>query len=192
VGKLFLQEIQATVVVAHLRDFAPLSRQLGPVELGLALSRFYEHVGAIVEGEHGRLVKFTGDGVLSVFVGGGSIDHAGRALAAVRESLTSRQAYLDDNAAGGLPILDYVFGAASGNLLAGELGTEKLRSYDVLGQPVNQAFRIAALANRRGVPSLVDAATYEGVRDPASRPAAIETDAVEMDGDKLRLFKLEA
>ena len=88
-------------------------------------------------------------------------------------------------------MLDYAVGAASGTVLAGELGTDKLRFYDVLGQPVNQAFRVCALATRRGVSNLVDAATWEGVKTPGRRPEAIETDAVELGADKVRLFKLE-
>ena len=62
---------------------------------------------------------------------------------------------------------------------------------DVLGQPVNQAFRVCALATRRTVSNLVDAATWEGVKTPGRRPEAIETDAVEFGADKVRLFKLE-
>jgi class 3 adenylate cyclase len=87
-------------------------------------------------------------------------------------------------------VLDYAFGAASGSILAGELGTEKLRFYDVLGAPVNHAFRLTALATRRGVTNLVAAETYEGA-DKAKRPAAVEQDMVELGADKLRLFKIE-
>ncbi len=185
---LFLQEVDATVVLADVRDFSPLARQLGPVDLGLALSRFYEHIGGIVEGHHGRIVKFIGDGVLGAFIGG---DHRLNALEAIAEMVKSRQKFLDENVAQKLPVLDYAVGAASGPVLAGELGTEKLRFYDVIGQPVNQAFRVCALATRRAVSNLVDAATWEGVKTPGRRPEAIETDAVEFGADKVRLFKLE-
>jgi adenylate cyclase len=185
---LFLQEVDATVVLADVRDFSPLARQLGPVDLGLALSRFYEHVGGIIEGHHGRIVKFIGDGVLGVFIGG---DHRLSALEAVAEMVTTRQQFLDENAKRHLPVLEYAVAAASGPVLAGELGTEKLRFYDVLGQTVNEAFRIVALATRRGVSNLVDAATWEHVKTPGRRPAAIETDAVELGTEKVRLFKLE-
>ena len=102
-----------------------------------------------------------------------------------------RQTFLDENVGKKLPVLDYAIGAASGAVLAGELGTDKLRFYDVLGQPVNQAFRVCALATRRAVSNLIDAATWEGVKTPARRPEAIETDAVEFGADKVRLFKLE-
>ena len=90
-----------------------------------------------------------------------------------------------------MPVLDYCIGVASGTLLAGELGTDKLRFYDVLGQPVNQAFRVTALATRRGVSNLVDAGTYEGAKSPDKRPPALATDAAELAAEKLRLFKLE-
>jgi adenylate cyclase len=193
-GTMFLQEVDATVLLADVRDFEPLARQLGPVELGVALSRFYEHFGLIIERHHGRVVKFIGDGVLGVFIGAasGSGEHRARALRAVAEAVSGRQPFLDENATRRLPVLDYNIGVASGAILAGELGTEKLRFYDILGTAVNNAFRITSLAARRGVTNLVDADTYEGIRDPNARPQAIETDAVELGELKMRLFKVEA
>jgi adenylate cyclase len=191
-GTMFLQEVDATVLLADVRDFEPLARQLGPVELGVSLSRFYEHIGLILEKHHGRVVKFIGDGVLGVFVGPvGGAEHRVRALRAVAEATRSRTEFLEENALRKLPVLDYAVGVASGGILAGELGTEKLRFYDVLGPAVNHAFRITGLATRRGVPNLVDADTYEGARDKTARPAAIETDAVELGELKVRLFKVE-
>jgi adenylate cyclase len=189
-GTMFLQLVDASIVLADLRNFLPLAAQLGPVELGLALSRFYEHAGAAVEKHHGRIVKFIGDGVLSVFVGPHAENRA-RALAAVAELLRSRQSFLDENVRSKLPVLDYSLGVASGTVQAGELGTEKLHFYDVLGQPVNHAFRLTALAARRDVTNLIDSSTLDGVA-PAERPPVIETDAVELDNQKLRLFKIQA
>ncbi|HZS41570.1 MAG TPA: adenylate/guanylate cyclase domain-containing protein, partial [Polyangia bacterium] len=126
-GTMFLQEVDATVVLADVRDFSPLAAQLGPVDLGLALSRFYEHLGEIIEKHHGRIVKFIGDGVLAVFIRGGTRDHRLNALDAVAEAVTTRQAFLDENVKLKLPVLDYSVGAASGSVLAGEMGTQKLR-----------------------------------------------------------------
>src|SRR5690348_6938958 len=100
-GTMFLQVVEASVVVADLRDFTPLAAQLGPIELGLALSRFYEHVGAIVERHRGRVVKFLGDGVLTVFVGSGNRKHA---LDALAELLRAREPFLDENVNRKLPV----------------------------------------------------------------------------------------
>jgi adenylate cyclase len=183
---MFLQEVEASVVLADVRDFETLARQLGPVDLGLALSAFYEHIGTVIENNHGRIVKFIGDGVLGVFIAG---DHRLRALQAVRDAVESRQQFLDENIKLKLPVLDYAIGTASGNLLAGEIGTDKLRFYDVLGAPVNAVFRLTALATRRNVTNLIAAGTFEGA-DKDKRPGAIETDMVEMGAEKLRLFKI--
>src|SRR5690349_7777981 len=132
---MFLQEVDATVLVAGVRDFEPLARQLGPVELGMALSRFYEHVTAVVERHHGRVVKFTGSGVLAAFIGTDAIEHRIRALRAVDELARQRQAFLDENVKRSLPVLEHAVGASSGTILAGELCTDTLRFYDVFGEP---------------------------------------------------------
>jgi adenylate cyclase len=179
---LFLQEIDASVLLADVRDFTALVSQLAPVELGLALTRFYEHAGAIIESHHGRIVKFVGDAVLGVFVAQRAQEHRARVLAAVTALVRARQQFLDENAASRLPRLDYTVGAASGTVVAGELGTERLRFYDVLGGPVTRAFQLTSLAARRGAPALVDAATLQGV-DAAQRPAAVATkDGFQIDG----------
>jgi len=187
-GTMFLQVVEATVLVSDVRDFSPLAAQLGPVDLGLALGRFYEHVGGVIERNRGRIVKFVGDGVLGMFHGS---EHRLRALEAIAELLRLRQPFLDENQTLKLPLLDYHVGVASGTILAGELGTDKLRFYDVLGEPVNRAFSLTSLATRRGVSNLIDAGTYEGVVDKTRRPAAVETDIVELGAAKVRLFKLE-
>ncbi|HEY3355840.1 MAG TPA: adenylate/guanylate cyclase domain-containing protein [Polyangia bacterium] len=183
---MFLQEVEATVVAHDLKGFGVLAAQLGPVELGIELGRYYEHVAAAVAAEGGRVVKFLGDGVLSVFVGGK--DHRAAGLAAIARTLRDREAWLADSAQRGRPLLDYTVGAATGPVLAGDVGIPRLRMYDVLGQPVNFAFRLCALAAARGVTHLVTAATYEGTKAPVP---GIEVEGVELSGKPLRLFRLE-
>jgi adenylate cyclase len=188
VGTLFLQEVEATVVVHDLRAFSTLTVQLGPVDLGLALSRYYEHVASAIEPHSGRLVKFVGDAVVSVFMGAGGVDHRGNALEAVRTTLRQSEAWLADNAKRDMPVLDYSIAAASGQVLAGDVGTSKLRFYDVLGEPVNAAFRLVGVATDRHVSHLVTADAYEHAK---TRPPGIEVDAVELGGKRLRLYRLE-
>jgi adenylate cyclase len=183
---MFLQEIEATVVTHDLKGFEVLAAQLGPVELGVELGRFYEHAADHVTAEGGRVVKFVGDAVLSVFLG--KKDHRSAALHAVLRSLKSRDAWLKESADGSRPLLDYTIGATSGQVLAGDVGIPKLRSYDVLGRPVNFAFRLCALAAARGVTHLVTASVYEGAKMP---PPGIEVEGVEFAGKALRLFRLE-
>jgi adenylate cyclase len=188
VATLFLQEIEATVVVHDLRSFSTLAVQLGPVDLGMALSRYYEHVAHAVEQHGGRLVKFVGDAVMSVFIGTSEIDHRGNALEAVRTTLLSRESWLAENTARNMPVLDYSIGVASGEVLSGDVGTAKLRFYDVLGEPVNVAFRLVGVATDRHVSHLITAECYEHAK---TRPPGIEVEAVELGGRRIRLYRLE-
>jgi adenylate cyclase len=187
-GTTFLQEVEATLVVHDLRHFSALTVQLGPVDLGIALSRYYEHVAAAIEPHGGRLVKFVGDAVMSVFLGATEVDHRGNALEAVRATLRSREAWLAENTERGVPMLDYSIGVASGEVLAGDVGTSKLRFYDVLGEPVNVAFRLVGVATDRHVSHVVTADAYEKAR---ARPPGIEIEAIELGGKRIRLFRLE-
>jgi adenylate cyclase len=183
---MFLQEIEATVVTHDVKGFGVLAAQLGPVEMGIELGRFYQHVADHVTAAGGRVVKFVGDAVLSVFLG--KNDHCTAALRAVLRSLQTRDAWLKESAEAGRPLLDYTIGASAGPVLAGDVGIPKLRSYDVLGRPVNFAFRLCTLAASRGVTHLVTAGVYEGAKD---RPPGIEVEGVEFAGKALRLFRLE-
>ncbi len=188
-GTMFLQLVDASVFLADVRDFSPLESQLAPVELGLALSRFYEHIGAILENHRGRIVKFLGDAVLGVFVGAKG-EHRKRLLAAVAEASDARARFLSENVPLRLPLLDYVAVGASGTLLAGEIGTEKLRFYDVLGEPVSYAFRLASLAAARGDGNLIHSSTLDGLSATDHAPV-VEVDAVEIIGKKQRVFRIE-
>jgi len=69
-GDMFLQEAEAAVLVFDLRGFTPLCARLGPIELGAALGRFYEHCEAAVDAGGGRVIKLVGDMVVSVWVAG--------------------------------------------------------------------------------------------------------------------------
>src|SRR5687767_3011657 len=106
----FLEEVEASVLVADAHDFQALAEQLNPVELGLGLDRFYGYLGGIVERHGGRIVKFTGDGMLVAFLGA---DHCGEALAALEEMARTRAGWLADSAKVHAPSLDYSAGVAS-------------------------------------------------------------------------------
>jgi adenylate cyclase len=177
--------MDATILVVDARDFHALAERSGAVELGLLLTGFYEHVAGGLEAQNGKIVKFIGDGVLASFDGA---DHRGRALAAPRAPTARRAAWLDESARL-LAALDWSAGAASGAVLVGELGTERVHFRDVLGAPVNLAFRLAALATDRKLGTLVDEDTFAGAQ---SKPPCVEVDAAELGGRRRRLYRVEA
>jgi adenylate cyclase len=184
----FLQEIDATVLWFDIRGFSTLAAKLGPLELGSALERFYEHVEAGVLKHNGKIVKFIGDAVLAAVLGSGDVDHAAAAMHLLSDSIKTRDAWLEENRKLNVPHLDYRVGVASGAVLAGYLGTPRLRYWDVLGQPVNTSARLAGLAIARDLSHLVTGETIDSCK---LRPAAVEVEAVDLGGKRVRLFTLE-
>lgn len=191
---LFLQDSDATILVADILAFSELAKKKGAaIELAITLSRFYEHVAAQVKAEGGRVVKLCGDGVLCAFVG--VADHRARALRAVAKLVGTRDSMNELARAGHMPIIDYTVVAGSGRVLAGDLGAEKLQGFDVIGATVNRVFRLSSLATKRRASNLVEGTTVDAV--PASdRPqglAAVEGAVLDdsgLEGEQVTLFSL--
>jgi len=184
---MFLQEAEATIVVFDLRGFSQLAARLGPVDLGAALGRYYEHVEQCAVAHDGRIVKFIGDAVLCVWLSSEHDDFRRKAVAAVWESNKKRSAWVQKGVTDGLPLLDYSVAAATGPVLVGQIGTKKHTAFDVLGEPVNIAFKLCGAAATRGVDHLV---TAESLESPAGRLQAVEVEGIELGGRQLRLFRL--
>ena len=187
---MFLQETEATVLNFDLRGFTMIAAHLGPVDLGALLGRFYTHAESAVEAGGGRLVKFMSDVVMSVFIDGqhGS-DHGGHrrgALRAIRHAQSSRAAWLAENKALQLPLLTYSMAASSGKVLVGQIGTERLQAFDVLGAPASVAFKLTQIATMRDVDNLVTLDVLGGKPE-----GAIESEAVALGGQRYRTFQVE-
>lgn len=187
---LFLQEIEATILLVDIRGFRQLTETLSPVELGIALPRFYEHVEESVHAHKGRLVKFTGDGVLAAFVGGPGVDHASRALGAVNQVVGSRPAFVQGMKDAKLPVIDYITTASSGRVAAGELGTTRLHSFDVLGRAVNRAFQLVSVADERGLAYVLDKTVIEHIPDPRKRPSVRDLGTVSFGDDSIAIVEV--
>jgi class 3 adenylate cyclase len=177
---VFLHEVEAAVAIFDLRGFTQLAAALAPLDLGLALARFYAHAEACIESHGGRLVKLAGDAVIAAWLANEAPRPRAQAVAAIAEALRARAPFLARCRADGIPELDYVVAAAAGPVLAGQIGTERHKSYDVLGEPVNTAFKLAALAQGRGADHLLAVAL----------PELVEVEGVELGGKRLRLFRL--
>jgi adenylate cyclase len=184
---IFLQEMPATVVFFDVRRWSLISSQLGPLDLGVALGRFYRHVEQHVLDNKGRVVKFISDAALALFPSTGDVDHAGHALQLLRALAAATPAWLDENLQMGQPNMEYSVGVATGNVLFGELGTERQRAFDVLGRPVNLAIKLARLATVRATPHLVAEAC---LRTTEGDVPSIELEGAEVGDQPLRLFRV--
>ena len=186
-GAVFLQVTEGTVVLFDLRGFQTLAGRLGPIDLGAALSRFYDHAEACTLAAHGRVVKFMGDLVLCAWLSSEVEDHRRQAVAAVREASERRSRWIQEGIDAGLPLLDYSVAAASGPLLVGHIGTDRMRSFDVLGEPESTAHKLTLVATSRSLGHLL---TADVLASPSGRIPAVEVEGIELGDRHVRLFRL--
>jgi adenylate cyclase len=136
------EEREVAALFVDLVGSTSLALALPPTEVVRVLNRFFRVVVEVVEAESGLVNKFEGDAALCVF--GAPVvceDCAGDALRAARRlaARLSRE----------LPEVDFGIGVSAGLAVAGNVGSEHRFEYTVIGDPVNEAARLAELAKER-------------------------------------------
>lgn len=160
-GHLEGEVVECSVLFADIRRFTALAEVLPPARLIGTLNRYFERMLAEVEAEGGIVNKFGGDSLLAVF--GSPLnpmsDHAERA---VRAALRMRLALLEFNreqTESEMPQLRVGFGLATGELVAGNVGSSRKVEYTVIGDPVNLAARLQELTTHLGAELLLSPRT---------------------------------
>jgi adenylate cyclase len=122
-----------------------------PSELVRVLNKFFRVVVEQVEADGGLVNKFQGDAALCVF--GAPVprdDPAGDALRSAR-CVVERLRHE-------VPEVDFGIGVSAGVAVAGNVGAENRFEYTVIGDPINEAARLAELAKEHSDRVLASAA----------------------------------
>jgi len=142
-----------TVMFTDIQGFSTVSEKLTPVELVALLNRYLTGMSDQVLEMGGTIDKYEGDAIIAFF--GAPIDladHAKRALqAAVRMKRIESQLnakFMEEGIAPS-PLLTR-FGINTGQMVVGNMGTDKKMDYTVIGDAVNLAARLEGVNKRYG------------------------------------------
>lgn len=134
---------EVTFLVSDLRGFTSLTSSLSPQQVIEIINRYFEQMVEIIARYRGTVNEFMGDGILSFF---GAPLYAGddpeRAVACAVEM---QNAMADVNAQQrrlNLPELAMGIGINTGEVVVGNIGSERRASYGAVGTPINAAYRI--------------------------------------------------
>jgi len=162
-GQLEGQVVECSIVFADIRGFTALTEVLPAHRLLATLNRYLAAVLTEVAAEGGIVNKFGGDSVLAVFGSplNPAVDHPARA---VRAAVRMRRALADFNrgqAEAGLPTIRAGIGVATGDVIAGNVGSSRKVEYTVIGDAVNLAARLEELTRDLGVDILIAGPTAD-------------------------------
>ncbi|CUH43379.1 Adenylate cyclase 1 [Ruegeria atlantica] len=145
--------LEAVVMFSDLRGFTALSDSAPEEEVFDALSGYFDLVVQSVEENGGDVLKFMGDGILSIFTIATQADRADRcrkAAYAAQSVLAGLTALNCSRAEAGKPALDVGIGINAGQVSYGNIGSPGRLDFTVLGGAVNVASRIEGLTKSIG------------------------------------------
>ena len=149
---LFGSACHASVLFADIRNFTSLAEQLKPRDTVDMLNEIFTDLFEAVAGSNGVLDKFIGDAIMAVY--GAPLSSGRDALNAVESAITMAGMIVAINArrrARGQPDISLGIGVATGELVAGTIGSPKRMDYTVIGDCVNLASRLEAITKVYGV-----------------------------------------
>ncbi len=132
-----------TILMSDLRGFSALSERLDPENVVDVLNIHLGVMGDVIAEYGGTIDEYIGDGILVLF--GAPVacdDHARRAVACAVAMQLAMEQVNERVAAIGLPRLQMGIGINTGDVVVGNIGSERRMKYGVVGSPVNEAGRI--------------------------------------------------
>src|SRR4029077_10989647 len=114
----------------------------------------------------GTLDKFVGDMVMALF--GAPLEdphHADHAVETALEMIVELRKLNDGWRAEGRPELDIGIGVNTGPMIAGNIGSEAIMSYTVIGDAVNLGSRLESLNKQYGTRIIISEGTREHLKN---------------------------
>lgn len=154
---------RASILFADIRGFTSMSERLAPEEIVSMLNEYFTVMVDIIITHEGNLDKFIGDAMMAIF--GAPLRHPDDPLRAVRTAVDMQRALLELNEERdrrGAEAIYIGIGIATGDVVAGNIGSEKRMEYSVIGDEVNLAARIQSKSGKQKI--LICPETFKAVQ----------------------------
>ncbi len=156
---------QVTMLMSDIREFSTICERLPPDQVMRMLNSYLGVMTEIIIGHQGTIDEFIGDAILAIF--GAPVQRPDDADRAVQCALDMQQAMRDINRGNrkeGLPEISMGIGVNTGDVITGNIGSEKRSKYGVVGHHVNLTARIES--HTSGGDILISSSTLDLLRSP--------------------------
>lgn len=168
------KRVPVAVMFSDIRSFTTMTEAAVPEQLVAQLNEYLSAMTEVITDHHGIVDKFIGDGILSVF--GAPLAHAENAWNAVRASQMMLAQLHDLNArwaSAGRERFEIGIGIHFGEVIVGDIGSERKKEYTVIGDTVNTAARLESQTKdaieQHGVRVLISAAVLAELESTGHR-----------------------
>ncbi|MEO1388011.1 MAG: adenylate/guanylate cyclase domain-containing protein [Cyanobacteria bacterium J06634_6] len=151
-----------TVLFSDIRGYTTLTEKLEAAQVVSMLNEYFETMVESVFHCEGTLDKFIGDALMAVF--GAPLPLDNHAWSAVRSALDMRRRLVVFNAdrlKKGQPELKIGIGLSSGEVVSGNIGSQRKMEYTVIGDGVNLSSRLESITKQYGCDIVLSEHTYE-------------------------------
>ncbi|GAA3522391.1 hypothetical protein GCM10022393_41180 [Aquimarina addita] len=153
---------RCSILFSDIRNFTTLTEEFGAIQIVELLNKYFEAMINSVYKYDGILDKYIGDAIMSVFgVPYANISDAKNAVGCALDMFTMLAILNTQNSQ--LPIINIGVGISTGNVVSGNIGSEKRFEYTVIGDSVNLAARLESATKIYNVDLLICEETYKEV-----------------------------
>lgn len=155
-----------TILFVDIRNFTQISEELSPQEVSSILNEYFSTISPVIAKYNGIVNKYMGDGLLAIF--GEPIKSDEHPLNAIKcgiEISDKVKVLREKLISEGKPKISIGIGINTGDVFAGNIGTDDRLEYTVIGDNVNLAYRIEAYNQLLKTQFLISEYTYQFVKD---------------------------
>ncbi|MES2802120.1 MAG: adenylate/guanylate cyclase domain-containing protein [Bdellovibrionota bacterium] len=160
------QKLKMTVFFSDIRSFTTLSEEMDPQELSSMLNKYFTPMSEIIFGMSGTIDKFMGDAIMALF--GAPLnypDHPQKACLAALRCIEKLAEVNVDFKKRNWPELKIGIGLNTGIMVAGNIGSDQIQSYTVIGDEVNLGQRVESLTKNYHAKILISENTYLEIKN---------------------------
>jgi adenylate cyclase len=174
---------ELTILFSDIRGFTTISEKLTPNELVQLLNEYFGQMTEILFATNGTLDKFIGDAIMAFW--GSPVpqeDHAFLSCSCALQMVSGLAELNQKLQRAGRPPIGIGIGLNTGLVNVGNMGSERRRSWTVMGDNVNLASRLEGITKEYHVQLIISEATYRHV---ASQFVCRELDKIRVKGKTL-------
>ncbi|NEO86934.1 MAG: GAF domain-containing protein, partial [Spirulina sp. SIO3F2] len=152
-----------TILFSDIRGYTTLTENMEATEVVTLLNNYFETMVESVFNHQGTLDKFIGDALMAVF-GAPLPLKENHAWLAVESALDMRRRLADFNERrifARQPQIRFGIGISSGEVVAGNIGSQRRMDYTVIGDGVNLSSRLESLTKEYGCDIIISESTYQ-------------------------------